>query len=628
MVHKIRHSLAHILAQAILRSFDPQAKLGVWPAIEDGFYYDFLLNKPISDEDLPQIQKVMEQIIKENQPFVLVHTDPQTAKQINETLDQPFKNELLQKFVDQGISDITYYINTIPVSLAQHLQTQYPQWYQNQAAVTELFRKLQQEGKISLDKSLTEQDFVAFADMCEGPHVASTWEIPKGSFRLAKVAGAYWLGDEKNPMMQRIYGYAFATPWELKDHLKMLEEAKKRDHRVLGEKLKLFTISPDVGPGLPILHPAWTTIKNEIINYLRELNKKEGYERIWSPHLTKARLYQISWHLDKYWENIFKVTAWENEFYLKPMNCPHHIQLYKDNQFSYRDLPIRYFEPATVYRNEKSWELLGLTRVISLTQDDGHVFARPDQIKQEVGKIIKIIKTFYQTLGLLDQYRVSLSLRDEQKDKYLGDDSLWQQAEDALREAATEYWLNFKEIPWEAAFYGPKLDFMFKDAIGRQWQLATVQLDFNLPQRFGIYYTDKDWTKKTPVMIHRAISWSLERFMWVLIEHFAWVFPLWLAPRQVRIIPVSEKHLDFAKQLHQRLFEKDIRVDIDTSEASLNKKIRNAEKLHINYIVVVGDKEVQTDTVSVRNYKTKQISQMPIGEFENMLLEEIRQKKL
>ncbi len=627
MLQKIRHSLAHILAQAVQRSRDPEVKLWVGPAIDNGFYYDFLFSDQVpSDTDLKQIQKTMENILKEKQPFKLFKTQPQTAQKINQYLDQPFKNELLQKFQDQWETNITFYANTIPQKLAQNLQKQHPQWFEKYQNITQFVRELIQSWE--LQGQLDQDEFITFFDMCEGPHVPNTADIQKWTFKLAKVAGAYWLGDEKNPMMTRIYGYAFETPEQLQDYLHMLQEAKKRDHRILGEKLKLFRISPDVWAGLPLLHPAWTTIKNEVINYLWELNKKEGYERIWSPHITKWELYKISGHLDKYGENIFKVSAWENEFYLKPMNCPHHIQLYKDNQFSYRDLPIRYFEPATVYRNEKSWELLGLTRVISLTQDDGHVFARPDQLKEEIWKIVKIITTFYKTLGLLDQYRVSLSLRWDDKDKYLGDDQLWDQAENSLKELAQEFNLNYKEVPGEAAFYGPKLDFMFKDAIGREWQLSTIQVDFNLPQRFEIFYIDQNGEKQTPVMIHRAISWSLERFMGVLIEHFAGVFPLWLAPRQVRIVPVGESHIPYAQELRQKLFEKDIRVDVDTSDASLNKKIRNAEKLHINYIVVVGDKEMQDQSVAVRSYRTKKITQLKVNEFLETLLKEIQTKSL
>ena len=627
MLQKIRHSLAHILAQAVQRSRDANVKLWVWPAIDNGFYYDFLFsNQSPSDTDLKQLQKTMEVILKEKQSFKLFKTNPETAQKINQYLNQPLKNELLQKFQDQGETNITFYANTIPKKLAQNIQSNYPQWFQKYQDITHFVHKLLEAWEV--EWQLNQDEFISFFDMCEGPHVSNTQDIPRGAFQLAKIAGAYWLGDEKNPMMTRIYGYAFETPTQLKDYLHMLQEAKKRDHRILGEKLKLFRISPDVGAWLPLLHPAWTTIKNEIINYLRELNKKEGYERIWSPHITKGELYKISGHLDKYGENIFKVSAWENEFYLKPMNCPHHIQLFKDNQFSYRDMPIRYFEPATVYRNEKSWELLGLTRVISLTQDDGHVFARPDQLKQEVSKIVKIIKTFYQTLGLLDQYWVSLSLRGEDKEKYLGEDELWDQAESSLKELAKEFDLNYKEVPGEAAFYGPKLDFMFKDAIGRQWQLATIQVDFNLPQRFEIFYIDQHWEKQTPVMIHRAISWSLERFMGVLIEHFAGVFPLWLSPRQVRILPVGESHISYAQELYKKLFENDVRVDIDTSDTSLNKKIRNAEKLHINYIVVVGDKEVQNQSVAVRSYRTKKITQLTVWQFSQILLDEIQTKSL
>ena len=467
--------------------------------------------------------------------------------------------------------------------------------------------------------------------MCQGPHVNNTNEIPEDSFKIDKLAGAYWRGDAKNKQLTRIYGLAFENAEELAAYTNMMEEAKKRDHRILGKKLKLFTVSDMVGSGLPLIQPNGMIIREAIKDYLWDLHKGKGYDRVCTPHLAKEELYQTSGHAGKYLEDMFSVyggTSKEN-FFLKPMNCPHHMQIFADNQFSYRDMPVRYFEPATVYRDEKTGQLSGLTRVRSITQDDGHLFCRVSQIKDEVSTIVDIIKEFYTTFGLMDGYWVSLSIRDPlTPEKYLGGDDVWKIAESALEEAAIANGLNYKPMPGEAAFYGPKLDFMFKDAIGREWQLATIQCDFNQPNRFNLSFRNEQNEEEQPVVIHRAISGSLERFMGIIIEHFSGTFPLWLAPEQVRIIPIGETFFPYAEEVFIELKKAGLRVKFDDSTDSLGKKIRNAETEHANYILVVGAEEMEKRTLAVRNFKTKGQSTEGIAEFVTRIQEEIESKAL
>jgi len=410
-------------------------------------------------------------------------------------------------------------------------------------------------------------------------------------------------------MLTRIYWLAFETPEELQSYVTMMEEAKKRDHRILGKKLKLFTISDLVGAWLPMMQPAGMIIRKSIEDYLWELHKNKWYQRVWCPHLAKEDLYVTSWHAGHYLEDMFSVYWWtsKEKFHLKPMNCPHHMQIFADNQFSYRDMPVRYFEPATVYRDEKTGQLSWLTRVRWITQDDWHLFCRINQIKDEVKTVTDIIKEFYSTMWLLDSYWVSLSVRDDNdKSKYLWSDEVWEKAENALEEAAKANDLPYKRMPWEAAFYWPKLDFMFKDCIWREWQLATIQCDFNLPIRFKLSFTNEAWEEERPVVIHRAISGSLERFMGIIIEHFAWLFPTWMSPRQVCIISVNELFDEYAKKIDLELKSDDIRSKIDFSSDSFNKKIRNAETNKFNYIIIIWEQEVKDNTVSVRNVKTKE----------------------
>jgi threonyl-tRNA synthetase len=583
-LYAMRHSAAHVLAQAVLQMF-PEAKLGVGPVIDTGFYYDFELPRTLIPEDLPILEKKMKMIQKEAQKFKRVEADGKKVLEFLKVADQPFKVELAEGFIAEG-KDLTLYEN--------------------------------------VDRN----DNVKFVDLCRGGHTENTKQI--GSFKLMKISGAYWKGDENRPQLQRIYGALFENKNELQAHLTMLREAKKRDHRKLGKELNLFTISELVGAGLPLLKPNGMAIRQETENYLWELHRTRGYQRVWTPHIAKMALYETSGHAAKFGDELFRVTGSQEgeEFCMKPMNCPHHMQIFADNHWSYRDLPVRFFEPATVYRNEKTGQLSGLTRVRAISQDDGHLFCRTDQIEEEVKTIVEIIKEFFGTLGM-DDYWISLSVRDpEDMSKYLGEAETWDMAENALEDILKKEKLTYKRVEGEAAFYGPKLDFMFKDAIGREWQLSTIQLDFNLPERFDLSFINKENERERPVVIHRAISGSLERFMGVMIEHFAGAFPTWLAPVQVMVLPVSENFVDYAKEVHDHLLSFGMRMKMDDSNESLGKKIRNAEKAKIPYMLVIGEKEVSSRGVAARSYHTKEQNEHSLEEFTNLLVAEVGERKL
>ncbi len=619
-----RHSLAHIMAQAVKQNF-PNVKIATWPSTEDGFFYDFdFWDIDFSNKDLKKIEKSMKKIINQKQNFKKFEVNYSLWKKILKEMWEEFKSKLIDRFENgnfknkEKISDkITFYLNISKWKSSDYYSFLQDflkdKWYFN-------FEELDWDQVKNLK----------FIDMCTGPHIYDTSILDTNSFKLARVAWAYWLGDAKNKQLTRIYAYAFDDKEELDKYLKMLEEAKKRDHRILWAKLKLFTISDLVGSGLPLFQPAWAILRKELEDYLWDLHKTRWYERVWSPHLAKESLYEVSWHAGHYLEDMFKVHGGtsKEDFFLKPMSCPHHMQIFDDNQFSYKDMPIRYFEPATVYRDEKSWELSGLTRVRSITQDDGHLFCTISQIEEEVKIITDIIKEFYKTMWMVDNYWVSLSIRWENKEKYLGWEDIWIKAESALRNVCKDNKLPFKEIAWEAAFYWPKLDFMFKDAIWREWQLATIQCDFNLPNRFNLSFKNEKNEEEKPVVIHRAILWSFERWIWMLIEHFAWVFPLWLSPRQVKIVPVSDKFFSYAKEVEKELKEIWIRVSWNYASDWLNKKIRNAEKMHNNYILVVWEKEETWKTISVRNYKTKEQSIEKLNDFINRIQKELNNREL
>jgi threonyl-tRNA synthetase len=578
-LHDLRHSAEHILTQAMMRLYPNQFLMAMGPATDEGFYFDFepVNGFKVSEEDFPKIEAEMAKIIKENLPITKKEVSVEEAKQIFK--DNPYKMEWLEQI-------------------------------QNRNEAVSIYS--------------TGNEFV---DLCAGPHVASTGEIK--AFKLLSIAGAYWHGDEKNKMLTRIYGTAFDSQEALDEHIHMVEEAIRRDHRVLGQKLKLFTISRLVGAGLPLLQPKGMIVRQEIENFLWQLHKDKGYVRVWTPHITREELYKVSGHADKFGDDIFRVQGKEEQFYLKPMNCPHHMQIFADNQFSYRDMPIRYFEPATVYRDEKSGQLSGLTRVRSITQDDGHLFCRVSQIGEEFATIVSIIKEFYSTLGMISDYWVRLSVRGPEG-KYLGSDEVWAKAENALKDVCEKNNLPYRIGIGEAAFYGPKLDFMFKDALKREWQLSTVQCDFNLPERFDLSFINENGEKERPVVIHRAISGSLERFMGVMIEHFAGAFPTWLSPVQVKIIPITDKQLEYAKKIGNILNDNNIRFEIDDKAETMQNKIRNATTEKIPYLLIVGNREAQStdNQVSVRQRDGQDLGGMPLSNFLESIKNQIAKKSL
>lgn len=558
-IFKMRHSAAHVLAAAVQRIY-PSVKLGVGPVVEHGFYYDVMIpGKTLTEEDLKEIQNEMRKIVKEKHEFKREEMSLDEAVKFFDMRAQDFKVELLKDLKERGTTKISD-------------------------------EELQDVGeKVDRASVYYTGDFV---DLCRGPHVENTREI--GVFKLHKLAGAYWRGNAENEQMQRIYGLAFETKEELKAHLHMLEEAKKRDHRKLGQELDLFTFSPLVGSGLPLFTPKGSTLRRLLEEFVWGLAEPYGYERVDIPHMAKSDLYKTSGHWDKFSDDIFHVSSkkTDDEFVLKPMNCPHHTQIFSSRMRSYRDLPLRYAEVTKVYRDENTGQLQGLSRVRSITQDDAHVFCRLDQVKDESVNLYEIIKKFYEKFDMPLEVHLSISDPDE-PDKYLGDRGVWEKSEGMLRELLEELGLDYKEDLGEAAFYGPKIDFIAKDAIGREWQLATIQLDFNLPERFELEYIDSDGSRKRPVMIHRAILGSVERFMSVLIEHYAGAFPLWLAPVQVELVSVGEGHVEYVKELEQELKSQGVRVESDTSSDTIGAKVRRAAKQKIPWTVVVGDKEME-----------------------------------
>lgn len=563
-LHAMRHTAAHVLAAAVKQLY-PEAKFGVGPVVENGFYYDILFDEPISENKLKKIEKRMKHIIKQGHEMLREEMTINDAIKFFKDEGQDFKVELLESLEKKGTT------------------------------------KLSDEESQDIEAGATEATVYKtgdFTDLCRGPHLENVRDI--GAFTLHKLAGAYWRGDENNPQMQRIYGLAFETQEELDAHLNMLEEAKKRDHRKLGQELELFTFSDLVGPGLPLFTERGTLVRETLAGFVWELMKPYGYKRVNIPHMAKRDLYETSGHWDKFADDIFHVRSkkTDTEFVMKPMNCPHHTQIYAGRPRSYRDLPLRFSEVTTVYRDENTGQLQGLTRVRSITQDDAHVFCRPDQVKEEVLAIYDIITKFYAAFGMTLKLR--LSTHDpEEPEKYLGGAEVWENSVAALREVIEEQGQEYEVGVGEAAFYGPKIDFMAIDAIGRGWQLATIQLDFNLPERFELEYVTSENTRERPVMIHRAILGSIERFMGVAIEHFAGAFPLWLAPEQIRLITVSDDFNDFAYDLQSKLEDAGLRAEVDASSEGVGKKIRNSAMMKIPWTVVIGQKEVDGEGIKV-----------------------------
>ena len=575
----MRHSLAHIMAQAIQHLW-PQAKFGVGPAIDNGFYYDIYLdNGTISEADLPKIEEEMRKIVAANYPFERRDVSVEEAIDWAISGDQSFKVELLNDLKRSG--------TTIASELAG----------EKMGSVSD------GDSKVETVSLYSQGDYT---DLCRGGHVDSTGKV--GAFKLTKTAGAYWRGDENNPQMQRIYGVAFATQEELDEYLNRLEIAKQRDHRKLGKELDLYTTSPLVGIGLPLFTPRGTILRDIVAQYSNQLRQKFGFEKVWTPHITKKDLYETSGHWAKFGEELFLVKSQEtsDEMALKPMNCPHHTQIFASRPRSYRDMPVRYLETTTDYRDEKTGELGGLNRVRSLTQDDSHIFCRTDQIEDEINNLLSAACELYGSIDM--KLRVRLSYRDE-SDSYLGDLSLWDSAQNQLKSAVEKVGLDYFEQEGEAAFYGPKIDFMATDAIGREHQVATVQLDFVQPQRFGLEYADADGDFTTPVMIHCALLGSIERFLSVFIEHTGGWFPFWAAPEQVRILTINDTVLEYVDKITTILSDialmkpvryNDVRFTIDSRNESLGKKIREATSMKIPVQLIVGPKDMEADEVSVR----------------------------
>ena len=600
-LYSIRHSLAHIMADAIQRKW-PEAKFGVGPVVSDGFYYDVDLggDNVISTDNFAALEKEMRKIIAANAPFVKSEKTIKEAIAWANKVKQPYKEELLNDLQRSGTTELKN-LDSNELGLAS---------------------KTSKVSKVTFYTNDT------FEDLCRGPHVEKTGDV--GAFKLTKVAGAYWRGQEDKPQMQRIYGVAFAKQSELDDYLAMLEDAKRRDHRKIGQEIDLFVFSDLVGQGLPLFTPRGTILREELLKFSNELRLSNGFEKVWIPHMTKNDLYKKSGHWDKFGDELFLVKSQEtsDELVLKPMNCPHHTQIYASRQRSYKDLPIRYLESTTVYRDEKSGELGGLSRVRSITQDDSHVFCMPNQIEAEIGQLLSSAKTLYETVGM--KLRVRLSYRDD-GDGYLGTKAQWDNAQKQLKDAVSTNKLDFFEVEGEAAFYGPKIDFMATDAIGREHQVATVQLDFVQPERFDLEFTNKEGATETPIMIHSALLGSVERFLSVYIEHTEGRFPVWLAPEQIRLITVNqtEELLQYTESLYKKAKNLGLRVTMDNSNESVGKKIRNAEKMKIPYVCVIGEQELRSEQTTPRvrgDMGNQPVDKIDISLFMDTVLKEMNSR--
>jgi threonyl-tRNA synthetase len=583
-LYKIRHTCEHIFNQAVEEIYPGKIKRAIGPAIEDGWYNDAHWDEPLSDSDFEKIEKRMQEIIDADLPMIEKDITENEARELFH--DNSFKQELITEFVTAG-DKLTVYYTGDPADKGEQ-----------------------------------------FVDLCRGPHVKSTGEVK--AFKLLSIAGAYWRGDSNNEMLTRVYGTAFESKEDLEEHLKMLEEAKKRDHRKLGKELDLFTFSELVGSGLPLFTPRGTFLRQRLANYSEELQKAANFEQVWIPHMTKTDLYKVSGHWDKFGKELFLVKSQEtsDEMVLKPMNCPHHAQIYASQMRSYRDLPQRYYETTTVYRDEKAGELSGLSRVRSITQDDAHIFCRMDQIEGEFRAIMGMIKQMYGALGL--EFRARLSFRDaNEPEKYHGDDASWENAQKIIEDVAKKLELDYFIAEGEAAFYGPKIDIMVKDSLGREWQCATEQLDFVQPKRFGLKYIDKDGSEQMPVMIHKALLGSIERFLNVYIEHTAGNFPLWLSYKEVEILAISnDKHMEYAESIFEELKKNGIRAILNEENETLGNRIRKAQANKIPYVIVVGDKEKEAGNINVRMRGGESLGEMKLEEFIARVVEKEKGKAL
>ena len=573
-IQHLRHSLAHLLAAAVLKLY-PDAQPTLGPAVDDGFYYDFG-NLKISEDDLPKIEAEMKKILPIWDKFERHEIKPAEAKEFFK--NNSYKLELIDE-IEKTDEPITFYKSGPPAG--------------------------------------------EFTDLCRGGHIESAKDINSSAFKLSRIAGAYWRGDEKNPMLTRIYGLAFKTKKELEEYEKMVKEAQKRDHRKLGKELDLFTFSGLIGSGLPLYTPRGAFIRRSLNDYIELLQSKIGYTQVWTPQIAKADLFKISGHYDKYKDGMFRVISnySKEEFYLKPMSCPQHTQIYASKTRSYRDLPLRYTDFAMLYRDEKPGELNGLARVRSFSQDDCHIFCREDQVDKEIDDMLNMIKEVMKTFDLKYKYR--LSTRDlKRPEKYVGDPKVWDRVEKWTEEIMKRNNIEYFDGPGEAAFYAPKMDLIATDALGREWQLSTIQIDFVMPQKFSLVYTDKDGKEKSPVMLHRAIIGSPERFIMILIEHYAGAFPLWLAPVQAQVLSVSEKYTSYAREIYEKLREVGIRAELDDGDDALGKKIRNGKLAKIPYLLVLGEKEKSTQTLTAEGREGEKLAGIPLVKF----LETISQK--
>ena len=566
--HRMRHSAAHVMADAVLRLF-PEAKMGIGPPTQDGFYYDFDVARPFTPEDVEEIEKLVMDTLAQGFPFRREELTREEAREL--FADQPYKLEIIDAIPDA--------------------------------------------------ETLTIYRHGDFVDLCQGPHVDSTGDIP--AVKLLNVAGAYWRGDERRPMLQRIYGTAFEGQQELDDHLARLEEAERRDHRTLGRQLGLFSTHEEIGPGLIVWHPKGGVLRSLIEDYWRDIHYQRGYSIVYSPHIGRSNLWRTSGHLDFYQENMYApMELDEQEYYLKPMNCPFHIMIYRSSLRSYRELPLRIGELGTVYRYERSGVMHGLMRVRGFTQDDAHIFCMPEQVETEVGGVLDLTFEILGNFGFSD-YQISLSTRPE---KYVGDLDMWEHATASLENALDERGLPHDVDEGGGAFYGPKIDIKIKDALGRDWQCTTVQFDFNLPERFDLTFQDNEGNRSRPYMVHRAILGSLERFFGVLIEHYAGAFPLWLAPVQAVVIPIADRHHDYARQVQGELRARGFRAEVDDRGERMNLKIRNAQMQKVPYMLVVGDREQEQEAVGVRQRELGDLGAMAVAELAGRMEEEVGQR--
>ncbi|MDZ7726363.1 MAG: threonine--tRNA ligase [Candidatus Campbellbacteria bacterium] len=568
-LEKIRHSFAHLLAAAVTQMY-PRSLPATGPTTENGFFYDFAFESNIpTEEELEKIENKMREILSSWEGFERIEVTPEEARE--HFKDNKYKLELIDSFEDKG-------------------------------------------EKVSLYRS------GSFIDLCRGGHVDDINDLVPEAFKLHAISGAYWQSDENNDQLVRISGFAFEAKESLANYLEMREEAKKRDHRKLAKELDLLVFSELIGPGLPIFTPKGNIVRSKIVEFSRELNAKIGFQEVHTPNMNKAELFKISGHYQKYEEDMFKVSSHytDEEYYLKPMNCPQHTQLYASKKRSYRDLPIRIADFSNLYRDEKPGELAGLTRLRFFSQDDGHVFCSEDQIEEEFNKILEVVQVALKIYGL--DYHIRLSLRDpENKEKYLGDDSLWERSQSMLKDLLEQNGVDYVEAPGEAAFYGPKMDIMAHDALGREWQISTVQLDFSMPERFDLTYVDNNGDEKRPVLIHRAIIGSPDRFMGILLEHFAGKLPLWLSPVQISLVPVSEEQKDITHEIAEQIIKAGLRVDVLDENDSLGKRIRNAKMERVPYIGVIGDRESKNNSISIESRDSGKLGEIKVDELIDLL---------